>query len=97
MGTSKALFSRQASYYNSYITEWLASWLVVALMAFAQPAAATPFTMVSPDGTALPSAYPEAGGVALILYGANGNIYYQFSDPAGAFVGFQNSGQPVGF
>ena len=64
---------------------------------FPSSARATPFTMTSPDGTALPSVYPEAGGIAMILYGANGNIYYQFSDPAGAFVGFQNSGNPVAF
>lgn len=74
-----------------------ATWVLLCLIAITQPAFATPFTRVSPDGTALPSAYPEAGGVALILYGANGNIYYQFSDPAGAFVGFQNNGQPAAF
>lgn len=71
--------------------------VLLSVLLFALPAFATPNTRVSPDGTALPAVYPEAGGVALILYGANGNIYYQFSEPAGAFSGFQNSGQPRAF
>ena len=36
----------------------------------ATPLGATTFTSTSPSGTALPSVYPEAGGVAMILYGA---------------------------
>lgn len=62
------------------------------------PAQATPFTMTVP-GTSitLPEDYPEAGGVAIVMEGVNGNLYYQFSDPAGAFVGFQNSGSPARF
>ncbi|WP_417260585.1 hypothetical protein [Celeribacter sp.] len=48
-------------------------------------------------GISLPSVYPEAGGVAIVMVGVNGNIYYQFSDPSGAFVGFQNNGQPAAF
>ncbi|MGR3793743.1 DUF7507 domain-containing protein [Vannielia sp. SX4] len=48
-------------------------------------------------GIPLPSVYPEAGGVAIVMVGVNGNIYYQFSDPDGAFVGFQNNGQPAAF
>ncbi|WP_432816603.1 DUF7507 domain-containing protein [Sulfitobacter sp. JB4-11] len=72
---------------------------LVSLLLFitSQAAFATPNTRVSPDGTALPSVYPEAGGVAMILYGVNGNIYYQFSEPRGAFTGFQNTGQPPAF
>ncbi len=59
---------------------------------------ATPFTTTVPStGVSLPDEYPEAGGVAMVLTGANGNIYYQFSDPAGAFVGFQQNGVPVAF
>ena len=59
---------------------------------------ATPFTTTVPaTGVQLPDEYPEAGGVAMVLTGSNGNIYYQFSDPSGAFVGFQNSGTPVAF
>ena len=61
-------------------------------------AMATPFTMTVPGtGVALPGEYPEAGGVAIVLTGVNGNIYYQFSDPTGAFFGFQYSGSPAAF
>nr|AFP55393.1 conserved hypothetical protein [Sulfitobacter guttiformis] len=35
--------------------------------------------------------------MAFVLVGLNGNVYYQFSNPAGAFIGFQNSGEPVAF
>jgi hypothetical protein len=62
-----------------------------------QPALSSPFTRTSPSGIALPAVYPEAGGVAMIMVGANGNIYYQFSNPAGAFVGYQNTGAPAAF
>lgn len=58
---------------------------------------ATPFTMTTPNGIALPTAYPQAGGVAMVMVGVNGSIYYQFSDPAGAFVGFQDTGSPPAF
>jgi large repetitive protein len=27
----------------------------------------------------------------------NGDTYYQFSDPTGAFVGYQNTGNPAAF
>jgi large repetitive protein len=59
---------------------------------------ATNFTMNVP-GTSLrlPTGYPEAGGVAIVLIGANGNAYYQFSDPTGAFQGYQNTGNPAAF
>ena len=69
-----------------------------ALSIIAPQVSATPFTTTVPGtGVALPGEYPEAGGVAIVMTGVNGNVYYQFSDPAGAFVGFQNRGQPVAF
>lgn len=68
-------------------------------MAFAaQVGQATPFTTTVPGtGVALPTQYPQAGGVAIVMTGVNGNIYYQFSDPTGAFVGYQNTGAPAAF
>lgn len=72
--------------------------LLVMLLGFATSAFATPYTTSVPaTGVALPDEYPEAGGIAIVLTGANGNIYYQFSDPDGAFRGFQNTGQPAAF
>ncbi|MGL5011112.1 MAG: DUF7507 domain-containing protein, partial [Paracoccaceae bacterium] len=70
---------------------------VVLFMSLTQ-AIATDFTMNVP-GTSLrlPAGYPEAGGVAIVMIGANGNAYYQFSDPTGAFQGFQQNGQPAAF
>ena len=59
---------------------------VLGLLFTPQLGNANPFGPIFPTGAVLPTAYPEAGGVALILYGAYGNIYYQFSDPSGAFV-----------
>jgi len=70
----------------------------VCAVFFAQVAEATPFTTTVPGtGVMLPDEYPEAGGVAIVLTGANGNIYYQFSDPDGAFRGFNSNGQPRRF
>lgn len=64
----------------------------------ADHAKATPFTTTVPGtGLILPADYPEAGGVAIVIVGVNGNAYYQFSDPQGAFRGFQNNGQPAAF
>ena len=71
--------------------------LTAALILLAMPARATTFTQTVPNGLILPTDYPEAGGVAIVLIGANGNAYYQFSNPAGAFRGFQNNGQPRQF
>ncbi len=63
-----------------------------------QSAQATPFTRNVPGTSlSLPPEYPEAGGVAFVLVGVNGNVYYQFSNPAGAFVGFQSNGTPRAF
>ncbi len=59
---------------------------------------ATPYTTTVPNsGLALPTEYPEAGGVVIVLTGANGQVYYQFSDPQGAFQGFNNNGDPQAF
>ena len=59
---------------------------------------ATPFTTTVPGtGLAVPDEYPEAGGAVIIMTGVNGNVYYQFSDPNGAFIGFQNRGRPARF
>ncbi len=61
------------------------------VLLFCTSAQATTFTTTVP-GTSieLPDEYPEAGGIAIVMVGVNGNIYYQFSDPANAFVGFNN-------
>jgi uncharacterized repeat protein (TIGR01451 family) len=54
--------------------------------------------MTVPDtGLAVPTQYPEAGGAVIIMTGVNGNVYYQFSDPSGAFIGFQSTGSPTAF
>ena len=76
--------------------------LVTAIMLssfWSGSALATPYTenVPAPTSLPLPPQYPAAGGVVIVLTGANGNVYYQFSDPAGAFRGFNNSGQPVAF
>ncbi len=69
-----------------------------AALTAAPEAGATGFTMTVPGTSlALPSDYPQAGGVAIVMVGANGNAYYQFSDPTGAFVGYQNTGSPASF
>ncbi len=61
-------------------------------------ASATPFTMSVPGTTlVLPVGYPEAGGVAIVMVGVNGNTYFQFSNPTGAFQGYQNTGTPTAF
>ena len=74
--------------------------LLGAMLSFgiASRSDATPFTMSVP-GTSLnlPAEYPQAGGVAFVLVGVNGNVYYQFSDPTGAFIGFQSNGKPKEF
>ncbi|WP_162176396.1 DUF7507 domain-containing protein [Sulfitobacter donghicola] len=59
---------------------------------------ATTFTTTVPGTSlSLPAEYPEAGGVAFVLVGVNGNVYYQFSNPTGAFIGFQQNGRPSAF
>lgn len=61
-------------------------------------AEATPFTTNVPGTSySLPEEYPEAGGIAFVLVGVNGNVYYQYSDPDGAFRGFQYNGTPAEF
>lgn len=75
---------------TALITAWVTG--------FATGATATPFTTTVPaTGVSLPDEYPEAGGVAIVLTGVNGNIYYQFSDPDGAFRGYNSNGQPSRF
>ncbi|MGL4405637.1 MAG: DUF7507 domain-containing protein, partial [Notoacmeibacter sp.] len=71
----------------------LASGLIAGSL---QPALATSFTKQVP-GTSLtiPSTYPEAGGVVIVLTGANGNVYYQYVNPSTMFVGQQNNGNPA--
>ena len=73
-----------------------AFWAAVLLLSGA--AWATPFTTTVP-GTSitLPDDYPEAGGVAFVFIGNNGNLYYQFSNPQGAFRGFNSNGVPTQF
>ncbi|MDO6728044.1 hypothetical protein Q4544_13970 [Cognatishimia sp. 1_MG-2023] len=76
----------------------LLSALAFFLFGLCVPAHATPFTTTVPGtNLQLPSDYPEAGGVAFVLVGNNGNLYYQFSNPNGAFRGFQNNGNPRRF
>ena len=71
---------------------------LLSIVGLSLPALATTYTMTVP-GTSitLPAGYPEAGGAAVVLVGANGNVYYQFSDPSGAFVGYQYTGTPTAF
>ena len=73
--------------------------LIVAALTFGQPVLATPFTETVPAPTSLPlpDEYPAAGGVVIVLTGVNGNVYYQFSDPTGAFRGYNSDGQPRRF
>jgi len=74
---------------------YLQTLLLCLLVSVAQ---ATPFTSTVPGtGVQLPVEYPEAGGVAFVITGDNGNLYYQFSNPNGAFRGFNNNGRPRAF
>ena len=72
--------------------------VLLNVLLLGMPAQATNFTMNVP-GTALrlPAGYPEAGGVAMVFIGINGNTYYQFSNPTGAFQGYSNTGTPTAF
>ncbi|AKS45754.1 hypothetical protein SAMN05444287_0853 [Octadecabacter temperatus] len=73
--------------------------MILLLSIWSSSTLATPYTenVPAPTSLPLPPEYPAAGGVVIVLTGANGNIYYQFSDPDGAFRGFNNNGQPVAF
>ncbi|MGB3246348.1 MAG: hypothetical protein WBB25_17570, partial [Sulfitobacter sp.] len=74
------------------IVRLLAVFIALGLASIAQ---ATPFTRSVPGtGLVLPDDYPHAGGVVIVLIGGNGNAYYQFSNPTGAFQGFNNNGTP---
>ncbi len=72
---------------------------VLAFCAISSVAMATPYTenVPAPTSLPLPPEYPAAGGVVIVLTGVNGNVYYQFSDPDGAFRGFNNTGTPTQF
>ena len=45
----------------------------------------------------MPVDYPAAGDVAIVKVGANGNTYFQFSNPTGAIQFFQNCGSATAF
>jgi uncharacterized repeat protein (TIGR01451 family) len=70
--------------------------VVAACLLTLQSAFATTFTTTVP-GTAItiPSTYPQAGGVVIVLEGVNGNVYYQFVNPSTMFQGYQNAGAPA--
>ncbi len=70
--------------------------LLLLTLAGATSAVATNFTTTVP-GTSIviPSTYPQAGGVVIVLEGANGNVYYQFANPSTMYQGYSNSGTPV--
>jgi large repetitive protein len=73
-------------------------WILLFLNTAILPAQATNFTMNVPGTTLrLPAGYPEAGGVAIVFVGVNGNSYFQFSNPTGAFQGYSNTGTPTAF
>ena len=81
-----------------YAKLFLTSVFAIFLGLWATIASATPFTTTVPGtGLTLPDDYPEAGGVAIVMIGANGNTYFQFSNPTGAFKGFNNDGRPRRF
>jgi large repetitive protein len=83
---------------TAVITEWLLATLICVAALFPAPVRATSFTTTVPGtGLVLPADYPQAGGVAIVMIGANGNAYYQFSDPTGAFQGQQPGGDPPRF
>jgi len=70
----------------------------LGMTATAAPVFATQFTTSVPGtNLVLPDDYPEAGGVAIVMVGANGNSYFQFSNPEGAFRGFNSNGTPTQF
>ncbi len=85
------------NFISSAGSKWIV-WLSILFASLATSAFSTPYTMTVPGtGVALPAGYPQAGGIAMVFTGANGNIYYQFSNPAGAFVGFNSTGTPAAF
>jgi large repetitive protein len=89
-GKSASLFRlRIADIFVTLVAVILAA---VALIAAASPAAATTFTTTVPNTSIVLPAYPQAGGVVIVLEGANGNVYYQFSNPSGMYQGYNNSG-----
>jgi len=74
---------------NSFCRGFLAG--VLVLISSFSPASATPFTTTVPGtNVQIPGNYPEAGGVVLVLQGANGNFYFQISNPSDMMRGFQD-------
>ncbi len=71
---------------------------IVWIVSLVATVLASPFTTTVP-GTSIiiPSTYPQAGGVVIVLEGTNGNIYYQFANPSTMFKGYQNAGTPAAF
>jgi large repetitive protein len=68
----------------------------LALLASYTAVFATPFTTQVPGtGITIPSTYPQAGGVVIVLEGTNGNVYYQYVNPSTMFQGYQNNGTPT--
>jgi uncharacterized repeat protein (TIGR01451 family) len=74
----------------------LATLIALACVLTAHAAVATTFTTTVP-GTSItiPTTYPQAGGVVIVMEGANGNVYYQFVNPSTMFQGYQNTGTPA--
>ena len=70
---------------------YTAGFVAAAGLLFVPQASATPFTVTVPGtNVQIPGNYPEAGGVVLVLQGANGNFYFQFSNPSSMMRGFQD-------
>ena len=71
---------------------------IIWLLSLTAAVLASPFTTTVP-GTSIviPTTYPQAGGIVIVLEGANGNIYYQFANPSTMFIGYQNAGSPAAF
>ncbi len=90
--------NRFPEYQKTSLLQYLAAFIGLVSLLIPLKTYATTFTTTVP-GTSitLPTDYPQAGGVAMVYVGVNGNIYYQFSDPAGAFRGFNSNANPRQF
>ena len=73
----------------------LCAFFVLVLVGIEAGHATTFTTTVPSTSIIIPAAYPQAGGVVIVLEGVNGNVYYQFSNPSSMFQGYQNSGTPA--
>lgn len=84
MGQGTRWQQRLVGFVSIFLLSWVSFWT--------SQATATTYTMTVPGTSiSLPGDYPEAGGIAIVMVGVNGNVYYQFSDPENAFVGFNNN------